>query len=240
MHLTHNTIAILRSFAKINTGIRFEHGHTLRTISPGRKMYGETVLEAECSTDAHMFSMKDFLHLIARSDHQLELSFDTTASADFPHGCVTVREVTSKKRLGCVGLCDPEMVKVPSHRRLPDTAEADCEFDLTAADLAYLTKYPDNGKGQIVVRSSGPTVRLDKMINDSLFSFIEVPNTVPDAPPFQGAIKIQHLKCLMPGPYTVRVCQKGIAYFQYRGFPLKYWIDFVRATPIAPLVPNAT
>jgi len=222
MRITRNTIAVLRNFSKINDGLRFEKGHTLRTVHSSKFLLAETRLDDECAGDACLFSLKDFLCQIARSEHPLQLTFDTTASDDFPQGCVTVQEVGSLKRIGSVALCDPSYIKTPPKQRV--LVEKHLTFDLSAADLAYLTIQPDKRMSEIRICSSGETVRLQKKIDDSIQGFIEVRNTMPDTAPFHGAIKTEYLKRLMTGPYTVHIAQKGTAHFLYKGFPLEYWI----------------
>ena len=222
MRIARNMIAVLRNFSKINDGLCFEKGHTLRTVHTQKVMLAEAGLEEECPAEASLFSVKDFLRLIARSEHPLELTFDTTASQDFPQGCVSVHEVETQKRIGSVAFCPPDVIKTPPKERL--VVEKDIAFDLTAADLAYLTTQPDKRMSEIVMCASGVTVRLQKMLNDSIQGFIEVRNTLPDAAPFQGAIKTEYLKRLMTGPYAVHIAQKGLAHFLYKGFPLEYWV----------------
>lgn len=221
MRIARNTIAVLRNFSKINTGLRFEKGHTLRTVHPQQFILAETLLDEECPADACLFSLKDFLCLIARSENPLQLTFDTTASDDFPEGSLTVQEVGTLNRIGSVGFCPPTYVRTPKQRML---VEKDFSFDLTAADLAYLTTQPDKRMREIMICSSGDTVRLQKMIDDSIFGFIEVRNTVSDTAPCQSVIKTEYLKRLMTGPYSVGISRKGVAHFRYKGFPLEYWV----------------
>lgn len=223
MQLTHNTIAVLRNFSRINTGVLFERGHMLRTIYAQKTMYAEAVLDGECPVDACLLSLKDFLSLIARSDKSLELIFDPTPSGDFPWGCGTILEVETQNRIGSVGFWDPSFINTPPHNKL--ACEKHLSFELTAADLSYLTKCPDKYKSQILVRFIGDAVRLQKIVHSSVLASIEVCNGVSDAAPFQGTIKNEHLKRLMPGPYTVHVDRKGIGHFQYHGFPLEYWVE---------------
>ncbi len=227
MRITRNMIAVLRNFSKINTGLGFEKGYTLRTVHSSKFLLAETRLDEACPEDACLFSLKEFLCLIARSEHPLELTLDTTESAVFPQGCVSVHEVETLKRIGSVALCDPSYVKTPPKQRV--LVEKHLAFDLTAADLAYLTTQPDKRMSEIRICSSGETVRLQKMMNDSIFGFIEVRNTVSDTAPFQGAIKTEYLKRLMTGPYAVHIAQKGLAHFRYKGFPLEYWIGFEKS-----------
>ena len=89
MRLSRNTIALLRNFSKINIGLRFEKGHTLRTTHQQRFMVAEAGLDEECPAEACLYPLKDFLSLIATSKNPLQLTFDITASDDFPHGCMT-------------------------------------------------------------------------------------------------------------------------------------------------------
>lgn len=228
MRITRNMIAVLRNFSKINTGLGFEKGHTLRTIHTQKRMLAVAELDEECPADACLYSLKDFLALIVRSEPPLELTFDTTASNDFPQGSVTVHEVETLKRIGTLSLCKPAYINTPPKK--PLVSEKDLVFDLTAADLAYLTTQPDKRMSEIrsskiMLCSGGVTVRLQKMLNDSIQGFIEVRNTLPDAAPFQGAIKTEYLKRLMTGPYSVEISQeKGLAHFLYKGFPLEYWV----------------
>lgn len=220
MRITRNMIAILRNFSKINYGLGFEKGPTLRTSDRRKMILAEAVLDEECPADACLYLLKDFLALIARSEPPLELIFDTTASKDFPQGCVSVQEVETQKRIGSVALGPPDWIKTPPKTQL--VGEKDLAFDLTAADLAYLTIQPDTSK--IMLCSSGDSVRLQKMEDDSILGFIEVRNTITHSAPFQGVIKTEYLKRLMTGPYSVAICGNNFAHFLYKGFPLEYWV----------------
>jgi hypothetical protein len=220
-------IAILRNFSKIHAGLRFEKGHTLRTVNPEKFMLAETLLDEECPAEACLYPLKDFLSLIAISKNPLQLTFDTTASKGFPQGYVTVHEVRTQTRIGSMAFCPPGYVTTPPKQRL--LVEKDLAFDLTAADLAYLTIQPDKSKSairrsKIMLCSSGDTVRLQRMKDDSILGFIEVRNTLPDTAPYQCAIKTERLKRLMTGPYSVHISKQGVAHFLYKGFPLEYWI----------------
>ena len=195
----------------------------VRTVHRLKTIYAEAVLDEKCPAEACLYSLKDFLSLIARSENLLELTFDTTASGDFPQGCATIQEVGTQHMIGSVGLCDPAYVRRPPSQ--PLRVESDIAFDLTAGDLAYLTTQPHKHMKTIMIRSSGNAVRLQKMIyEDFILGYIEVGNRVTDTAPFQGALKTEYLKCLMPGPYSVHIAQKGIAHFLYKGFPLEYWM----------------
>lgn len=227
MRIDRNTIAVLRNFSKINTGLCFEKGQTLRTVRPDKQILAEVGLDEDCPAEGCLYSLKDFISLIARSENPLQLTFDTTASHDFPQGSVTVHEEETLKRIGTVALCDPSCIKTPPKQRV--LVEKDLAFDLTAADLAYLTIQPDTSKSairscKIMLCSDSDTVRLQKMKGDSILGFIEVPTTVTDTAPFQGSIKTEHLKRLMTGPYSVHIAYKGLAHFLYKGFPLEYWV----------------
>jgi hypothetical protein len=233
MRLARNTIAVLRNFSKINSGLWFVKGHTLRTVHPEKFMLAEAGLDEECPAEACLYPLKDFLSLIATSQNPLQLTFDTTASKDFPQGYVTVHEVGTQTRIGSMAFCPPGYVRTPPQKRM--LVEKDFSFDLTAADLAYLTIQPDKSKSairssKIMLCSSGDTVRLQKMKDDSILGFIEVRNTLPDTAPFQSAIMTEHLKRLMTGPYSVHIAKKGVAHFLYKGFPLEYWIALENRT----------
>lgn len=226
MRLSRNMIPVLRNFSRINTGLGFEKGHRLRTVLPSKLMLAEAGLDEECPADACLYSLKDFLALIARSEPPLELTFDTTASSDFPQGSVMVHEVETLERIGTLSLCPPAYIKTPPKQRL--SVGKDLAFDLTAADLAYLTIQPDTRKSairrsKIMLCSSGDSVRLQKMEDDYILGFIEVRNTITHSAPFQGVIKTEYLKRLMTGPYSVQLDQK-VAHFRYKGFPLEYWV----------------
>ena len=229
MKLSRNTIAILRNFSKINAGIRFREGRTLRTLDLGKRVLGETELEEECPVEASLIDLKELLLLATKSDRPLELSFDVTHSEDFPLGCATVSEVETKLHIGSVACCEPEWIKGPPDQGLPGAERADFGFNLTAADLAYLTRALDERRDTIMVDAIGETVDLKKITQDSIVSSIRVRNRVPDANPFQGVIKIEHLKRLMPGPYAVHIFPAGMALFMYEGFPLRYWVGFENA-----------
>ncbi|MGH7183817.1 MAG: hypothetical protein ACREJN_17825, partial [Nitrospiraceae bacterium] len=229
MRLSTNLIALLRNFSKINPSLRFEKGDLLGTIDKRKMLIAIAKLDEECPQEAYIYSLKEFLSLIARSEHPLQFSFDTTASETFPHGCVTVQEVESLKMIGSVTLCPANCVKTPPEKRI--SLEYDLAFDLTAADLVHLKKQSDYWHKKIVICSSGDTVQLQKMSDrDYASGLIEVCNTAPGTAPLWCAINTEYFKCLMPGPYSVQISKKGLAYFLYKGFPLEYWIVTERKT----------
>ena len=99
MRLSRNTIAILRNFSKINSGLHFQKGHMQRTVNEYKSMIASVVLDEECSAEAWLYPLKEFIALIATSDNPLQLTFDTAASDTFPHGCVTIQEVGTLNRI---------------------------------------------------------------------------------------------------------------------------------------------
>ena len=236
MRLSNNTIAVLRNFSKINTGLRFEKGYRLRIMDKYKNLLAEAMLDEECPADAYLYHLKDFLSLIATSENPLQLTFDTTASDDFPHGSIAIQEVETLNRIGSMAFCDPAYVKTPPKNQ--PSVEKDLAFDLTAADLAYLTTRPEKRKSEIRICSSGDTVRLEKIIDHSILGLIEVRKTVPDTAPFGCVIKTEHLKCLMSGPYSVHIAKKGVGHFLYKGFPLEYWIALGVEKQKTPDVPS--
>ena len=225
MRVSHNTVAVLRNFARINNGIRFERGHTLRTISSRKTIYAEAVLDEECPKEVCLYSLKDLLGLIARSHKPLQLTFDTTASDTFPNGCVTLQEVGSKKMIGSESLCPSECIDVPPDK--PSWIDEEVAFDLTAADLIYLKmhNHQNTRRNTITITWNEDIVQLQKRIHDdSTLGMIEIPSKVSGTAPFRTAIKVEHLKCLMPGSYSVCIFKEKIAHFLFKGFPLKYWM----------------
>ena len=51
MKLTNDTLNVLKNFSKINSGIQFKKGKTIRTISTGRTVMAQAALNDEFPLD---------------------------------------------------------------------------------------------------------------------------------------------------------------------------------------------
>lgn len=212
MKLSDNTLNILKNFSGINQSIEFKQGNSLRTISAGKTIFAEAVLDETFEKD---FCIYDLTKLLAK----LSLYKDADLSFD-----VDRINIQADRKRDYIHYCAPELLTKPPAKSISIT-EADCSFVLSHADLDWMRKSASiSGLPNFVFESDGTVVNFiatDVKNNAADHSKIEI--GTGDGKKFRVVMKAEHFK-LLDGDYEVSVSKRGISKFKHKTINLSYFI----------------
>ena len=127
MKLSENTLAVLKNFASINSGVVLKKGNTQKTISPEKSILVEATLEDNLDTDFGIYDLNQFLGNVTTLKNP-ELNF-TKESVTLDDGDFALNYLA----------CSPSLIISPPDKELA-LKTVDCKFDLTNVTLQKLLK----------------------------------------------------------------------------------------------------
>ena len=199
MRISHNTVAVLRNFAKINDGLVFQKGNTLRTVDPSKQMLAEAILDNEFPQDGAIYSLKEFLSKIRLYTNPIELAFAAFESR--LHLTVEVRGKDALSRMS--SYLSPTGVSL-----LPLRDMVDDLMNLNATVIGSAMSQSDNHGGG--TRATG-TITIQEEETDSRRSTVYMcdPGCIT-APP---STRLQ----LGDAPLTFDLCAADLAWLKRTG-----------------------
>lgn len=217
MRLSRETLSILKNFATINSNILIKPGNKLKTISPGKNIVAEAILQEDFDTSVPIFDLNQFLGVITMFNNP-DLEF-TDKYVDISNGRSTVRYFYS----------NPKLLTVPE-KELP-MPKALITFTLDEHNLSEMLKaanvlqvsdvkiLAENGVLKIVVSESQNTT-------SNSFSIVIDENY--SGPDYMGNLEISDVKFL-PGSYTVELTSTVISKFTHQAQNLSYYVAIDRS-----------
>lgn len=194
MKISNETLAVLKNFASINTGIAVKTGNRLRTISGQKNILAETTVGENFETDFAIYDLNQFLGAVS-------LFGDGT---DFEFADTNVQIKNGGKKIKYF-YADPSMVTSPPDKQLP--TDADVEFEMPASALADVLRGASVlGAPDIVVSSDGSSktkFTATDVKNDTSNNF-EVEVDHQSEVPFKMVFRAENLK-MLPGSYSVKL-----------------------------------
>lgn len=195
MKISNETLAVLKNFSGINTGIAVKSGNRLRTISGQKNILAETTVGENFDTDFAIYDLNQFLGAVS-------LFSDGDADFEFGSNSVVVGKGRSKIKYF---YADPSMVVSPPDKELP--TDADVEFELPAANLQEVLRGASVlGAPDIVIKSDGAgntLITACDVKNDTSNTYdVEVEHTSDT--PFRMVFRTENLK-MLPGTYNVKL-----------------------------------
>ena len=202
MKLSENTINVLKSFSVINTGIQFEPGNILKTISPQKSIMAKAELDDSIPAGGCFYELPRFI---------ASLSLFDQPQLDFNEKYVTIRD--AKRSLNYT-FADPQMIVTAPTKEI-ELPAPDVEVDLSWADInntlraASVMSLPE-----IAISSEGATINLEAIHskNPTADSYKTVIDNNASGKVFKAVFKLENLK-LMNMDYKVELSSKGIAKF---------------------------
>mgnify|MGYP003336022775 CR=1 FL=1 len=212
MKLSENTLAVLKNFASINSGVVLKAGQTQKTISPEKSILVEATLEDNLNTDFGIYDLNQFLgNVTTLKNPELkfgnesvtlddgELSFDYHAcSANLiitpPNKELVLKNITAKFSLSNATL--QKLIKVATMNNLPNLSVIGKDGELR---LKIHEKANDT--------SNSGTIKIGDYAGKD----------------FTASFKTENLK-LMPDDYNVEVQAGAFAKFTNANNTLTYFI----------------
>lgn len=218
MKLSNETVNVLKNFSTINSGLKFNRGNKIVTVSPTKTILAQAVLKEEFPQDFCVYDLTNFLAFLNMyGDGDLEV--DNT-NVTFKQG----RRSTKYR------LTNENQIVTPPQKTL-SLPSVDVSFSLSEDDLSWLVKSASMAQSpNVAVTSDGEKVTLttfdasdDSAHTNSVELEIEPTNV------YKLVFKTDNLK-LIPGPYTVQISSKGISHFVNTKVDIQYWIAIESAS----------
>ena len=212
MKLSENTLAILKNFSTINSGIVLKKGTAQRTMSPDKTILAEVTFEDEIANDFGIYDLPQFLG---------NISTLTNADVEFASDKVIMSDESVKLSYYS---CSPTLITSPPDKSL-EMKSVDVQFDLTVAQsqkllrLAAMNSLPNltvvGKNGKLLLKTH------DKENDTSNFASMEIGNHMGND--FEKSFKTDNLK-MIADDYKVSITFAGFALFESKNKNLKYFI----------------
>ena len=211
MKLSSETLAILKNFANINSGIEFKAGNVLKTIAPSRTIMSRVTLKDEFPEDFCIYDLNQFLsvHSLLK-DPEInfnEMNIVLTSGRSKINYRKTAKEmiITADKDIG----------------QMP----ADASFRLTEDVFIGMMKASSVLQSpNIAFESDGDKVYVtsfDAKDDSAHTNSIELADGNGNI--FKAVFLTENLK-MIPGTYDVEISSKGISSFKHAFQELDYWV----------------
>lgn len=218
MKLSDNTIAVLKNFGNINSGLFFKKGKVLKTVSEQKNILVKATIEDSIPSDFGIYDLNEFLSVISLHKNDLELEFDEK------NVLISGHKGRSKIKYR---FCDANMIVSPPEKEL-QMPDPEIEVSLTAEDFRWILDSANVlGSPQIAIQSEGSgesnkVVTLD-VANDSAHTqSLELDSKSNGK--YRMIFKTENIQKVFPGSYDIKVSSKGIAHFKNTKFSIEYFI----------------
>jgi len=212
MKLSNDTLAVLKNFASINSGLEFKAGNILSTMSPGKTILAKATMKDTFPVDFCVYDLNQFL-----SVHSLYKDADI----DFDDANVVFKSGKSKIKYRKTA---KEMIITAPEKEL-NLPSVDVSFKLTEEVFSSIKKSANVLQSpNIAVESDGEKIYLTcfNAKDDSAHTnSIEVGDTSDRK--FKMVFLEENLK-MIPGSYDVEISSKGLASFKNTTQEIDYWI----------------
>ena len=212
MKFSENTLAVLKNFASINSGVVLKQGNTQKSISPEKSILVEATLEDSLNTDFGIYDLNQFLGNVTTLKNP-ELTF-TKDSVTLDDGEFALNYLA----------CSPSLIISPPDKELA-LKTVDCKFSLSNSVLQKLLKIATmNSLPNLTVVGKDGELRLkihEKANDTSNHGSIKIGDYAGDD--FTATFKTENLK-LLPDDYNVELQKGAFAKFVNVAGNLKYFI----------------
>jgi len=212
MKLSDNTLAVLKNFASINSGVVLSAGKTQKTISPEKSILVEATIDDDIPTQFGIYDLNQFLgNLTTLRNPELTFNKDTVTLDD--------GELSFDYRA-----CSANLIITPPDKELV-LKSVDVKFSLPNETLQKLIKVATmNGLPNLSVvgKNGSLLLKIHERANDTSNSgTIKIGEYAGQD--FTASFKTDNLK-LLPNDYNVEIQKGAFAKFENASNTLKYFI----------------
>ena len=212
MKLSNDTLAVLKNFASINSGLEFKSGNVLSTMSPGKTILAKATLKDNFPVDFCVYDLNQFL-----SVHSLY------ADADIDFDDVNVIFKSGKSKIKYRKTAKEMIITAPEKElSLPSV---DVSFKLTEEVFSSIKKSANVLQSpNIAVESDGEKIYLtcfnakDDSAHTNSIEVGDISNKK-----FKMVFLEENLK-MITGSYDVEISSRGLASFKNTTQEIDYWI----------------
>lgn len=215
MKLSNDTINILKNFAGINTGIVFNQGNVIKTISGNKNILAQASVAESFPVQFGLYDLNNFLTVLSLHKEEPEIEFGEKNA--------TIAGMGGRSKVN-YRFCDPTMVVAPPEKPIA-MPEAEIRFTLNEDDLSWILRSAAVlGSPNVAVTSDGSKVGVlvfDATNDAASTNTLEVADGNGDS--YKMIFKTEALK-MIPGSYDVAISSRGVSHFTNRARDLQYWI----------------
>ena len=216
MHISRQTLSILKNFRDLNSNILVSPGNVIKTLTSAKNVMATAKVEENFPVEFGIWDLTSFLGTVSLFDDP---------DFDFDEKFVTISNGT-KSRVKYF-YSEPSLLTVPTKDvKMPDTVvslplEEEMFNDLKKAGSVL-------GLADLTITSSGSDVTAmlyDKNNSGSNTYSIDVENVeFEDGAIFNFDFNIENLR-FIPGSYTMNIAEKVVSEFvNSDGLDLSYWV----------------
>ena len=212
MKLSENTLAVLKNFASINSGVVLSSGASQRTISPEKSILVEATIDDDIPTQFGIYDLNQFLgNLTTLRNPELTFSKEGVVLDD--------GELSFEYRA-----CSANLIITPPEKELV-LKSVDVKFSLPNETLQKLIKVATmNGLPNLSVvgKNGSLLLKIHERANDTSNSgTIKIGEYAGQD--FTASFKTDNLK-LLPNDYNVEIQKGAFAKFENTAGTLKYFV----------------
>ena len=212
MKLSDNTLAVLKNFASINSGVVLSSGKTQKTISPEKSILVEATIEDDIPSEFGIYDLNQFLgNLTTLRNPELTFNKDTVTLDD--------GELSFDYRA-----CSANLIITPPDKELV-LKSVDVKFSLPNETLQKLIKVATMNSLpnlSVVGKNGALLLKIHERANDTSNSgTIKIGEYAGQD--FTASFKTDNLK-LLPNDYNVEIQKGAFAKFENASNTLKYFI----------------
>ncbi len=215
MHLSENTVAVLKNFSTINPNLLIKEGQTLSTMSAMKNIVASASVEESFDQQVAIYDLNEFLSVMSLFD-QPELTFKNEFVTIIDgHGSAETKYWYS----------DPSVVTSPQKEITMPSEELTFTFNSNMLNqvqkAAAVIGAPD-----MVLDSNGgsPLLKVVDKKNATANDYsVNIDVTAEGNPTYKFWFKVENLK-LMPGTYDVTLSSKKISHFVNSKNGVDYYI----------------
>ena len=213
MNISSETVAILKNFSDINSGLVVKPGNKIETISTLKNILAEAEIGEKFEQEFALYDLPEFLRAVDLFDKS-ELKFNGGQN-------LTIKDANGKQSIKYY-FADKSVVVAPTKPiTMPDKYVT---FSLTKDNFTKLMKGVNTlGLPDVAVVGNGSSISLvatDKKTPSSNDYSIEVGTTDKT---FKAYFKTENLKMIVDD-YDVAISKQKISNFINRNKPVQYWI----------------
>ena len=214
MKLSNETLTVLQNFAKLNPGVEFKQGNSIRTISTGKNVLAKATLADSFPQDFCVYDLPQFL-VVYNLNKDTELDF---SDSDIIFKSANGRNKTKYRK------SQKDTILVPPEKEL-SLPSVDVSITITQEDFAsILGTAAALQSPHIAVESDGEKVYLtacDETNDSAHTNSLEVAEGSGST--YKMVFLTENLR-LIPGTYDVQISFKGLALLKNTKQELQYFI----------------
>ena len=212
MKLSASTLAVLKNFQTINSGIVVVPGKLQRTVNAAKSVFANVELDEDFQKEFGIYDISKLLTVLGLYDNP-ELELEDNAVL-----------ITNGRARTRIRYSDISVILRPEKNiKMPP---ADVEVSLDEKDLKFIEQI-----GSVL---KCPYVVFENRDGEDIISAMDVKNEIVDVAnlslgkskvdkPYRLVLKCENLK-LLDGSYDVSLSARGISKFQHKKLKLEYYI----------------